>query len=134
MKRLALILTASAMLTSLALFADNTPLKEGKNTAINAQYSFTYEFPEKPKLGTYVLRVNVFKGKEKVKDLIVLASYDMPSMRGHHGSGKPAPMQLNKQNDYLMPVNFVMRGKWEVVLSFQQNGKELYNGIFLVEI
>jgi len=119
-------------ITSITLSAD-TPPNEGKVIAINSEYSFTYQFPEKPKLGTYVLKVNLLKNNEKVKDLTVLASYSMPSC-GYHSSGKLAAMQLNKKNDYLMPMNFVMRGEWEITIIFQRNGKNLHSEKFSVEI
>ena len=118
---------------SIALSADIT-LKEGKTNVINSEYSFIYQFPEKPKLGTYILKVNLLKNNEKVKDLTILVSYSMPECGMHRNPGKPVAMQLNKKNDYLTPINFVMRGTWEIVLTFQKNGKNLYSGTFSVEI
>jgi hypothetical protein len=127
------VIAAFFIVTSITLSADTT-LKEDKANVINSQYSFTYQFPEKPKLGTYILKVNLLKNNEKVKDLTVLVSYSMPSCGMHRNPGKPVQMQINKKNDYLAPINFVMRGVWEVVLTFQQNGKDLYSGKFPVEI
>ena len=131
-KTTALLITAFVFVIGITLPAGTTP-KEGKVNVINSEYSFTYNFPEKPKLGTYVLKVNLFKNNEKVKDLTVLVSYNMPTC-SHHSSGKLVTMQLNKKNDYLIPLNFVMRGTWEITLIFQRNGKNLHSEKFSVEI
>jgi len=134
MKKLVTLFAAALFaIVSVTLSADTTS-KEGKASAINAEYSFIYQFPEKPKLGTYVLKVNLLKNNEKVKDLTVLVSYSMPSCGMHRNPGKPIQMQLNKNNDYLAPINFVMRGPWDIVLTFQQNGKTMHSETFSVEI
>ncbi|MCL1911232.1 MAG: FixH family protein [Leptospirales bacterium] len=121
------------LIASITLSADTTP-KEGKTNIINSEYSFIYQFNEKPKMGTCILKVNLLKNNEKVKDLAILVSYSMPTCGVHRNPGKPVPMQLNNKNDYLTPVNFVMRGTWEVVLTFQQKGKNLYSATLLVDI
>jgi hypothetical protein len=113
-------------------------LPVGKNIKINDRYAFQYEFPKKPRLGTAVLKINVFDATislpdNKVTDLVILASSDMPSMRGHH-TMPPKPVQTNKNKDYLFPVDLVMRGEWEIVLSFQENYQEIYTGVVLLKI
>lgn len=95
-------------------------------------YSLKYEWPEKPKVGDHILKVEVFQGKEKVSNVEVVVSYDMPSMRGHHDTtGK---MKQNKKGDYLLPINFAMRGDWEIVVSVQKDKTEVAREIFLLEI
>ena len=97
-----------------------------KRVAISDQYSAAYGFAERPKLGMSTLKVSVFdKAGEKTSDVEVLASYDMPSMRGHHAYG-PAPMAKSKGGDYLLPVQFVMRGDWEIVLTFRHEGQDIH--------
>ena len=113
-------------------------LPAGQKIKINERYSFQYEFPKKPRLGPTVLKINVFdatisKPDNKVTDLVILASSDMPSMRGHH-TVPPKPVQTNKNNDYLFPIDLVMRGEWEIVLSFQENDKEIYSGVILLKV
>jgi len=51
----------------------------------------------------------------------------MPSMRGAHDSGEVA-FKLNKAGDYLLPVNVVMPGDWEVRLTFSRNGSVIFRG------
>ncbi|MCL2026460.1 MAG: FixH family protein [Leptospirales bacterium] len=133
MKKITTVLAAVFVFAIGIALSANTTSKEGKVNAINSEYSFVYSFPEKPKLGTYVLKVNLFKKNEKVKDLTVMVFYNMPTC-GYHRSGKLSAMQLNKNNDYLMPLNFAMRGAWEVTLIFQQNGKNLHSEKFSVKI
>ena len=106
----------------------------GKKITLDANYSAQYVFPEKPKLGTSILKVTVFgKSGEKVGDLALSASYDMPSMRGHHAFG-PAPVAVNKNSDYLLPVHFAMPGDWEIVLKFQKNGELIHTETILLDL
>ncbi|GBR72742.1 hypothetical protein NO1_0238 [Candidatus Termititenax aidoneus] len=113
-------------------------LSAGQKIKINERYSFQYAFPKKPRLGTTVLKINVFDAAisatdNKVTDLTILASSDMPAMRGNHTT-PPKPVQTNKKKDYLFPVDLVMRGEWEIVLSFQEDGREIYSGAVLLKV
>ncbi|MDR1998301.1 MAG: FixH family protein [Candidatus Margulisbacteria bacterium] len=115
-----------------------SPLKEKEKIKINDRYAFQYEFAQKPKMGPAVLKITVFdaalgRTDNKTTGLTILGSYDMPSMRGHHASGLQT-IKTNKNKEYLFPVNFVMRGGWEIVLSFQDQDAELYSGLILVKI
>ena len=51
----------------------------------------------------------------------------MPSMRGAHDSGE-VPFKLNKKGDYLLPVNVVMPGEWEVKLVFMKDKEPVFRG------
>jgi len=109
-------------------------LKENKKIVLNENYSFKYVFPEKPKLGTSVIKIEVFdKDGNKTDKLSIVGGYDMPQMRGHHSSG-PVKFRLNKNGDYLMPLNSVMRGLWEILLVFYENGEEIYSGAINIKI
>jgi hypothetical protein len=100
----------------------------GKKCPINDQYFFKYEFNEKPKMGMIILKLQVFdkKGNQVVPYLITGRS-DMPSMRGAHDSGD-VEFKLNKKNDYLLPVNIVMPGDWEVRVVMKLNGQAVHHG------
>ncbi len=50
----------------------------------------------------------------------------MPSMKSHD-SGDIA-FQTNNKQDYLLPVNVVMRGNWEVRLKILKADKEVLSG------
>lgn len=91
---------------------------------LNKDYYVSYQWDKSPKIGNFVLLVNVFdKNKKPVKNLNVTANAYMPSMKGSHDTGDKK-MQLNKKNQYAIPVYFMMLGEWEVELKFTQ-GKTL---------
>lgn len=106
----------------------------GKKTPINDDYDFRYEFSEKPKMGTIILKIQVFnkKGKQVVPYLIA-GRADMPSMQGAHDSGE-VEFKLNKRNDYLLPVNVVMPGDWEIRVVMKLNGLEVYHGVIRFDV
>lgn len=100
----------------------------GKKCWIGEVQYFTYEFTTAPKMGTAILRIELFdKSGAKVTDLDVVGRADMPDMRGAHDSGE-VPFKLNKKGDYLMPVNIVMPGEWEVRVTFSRNKIDLFRG------
>jgi len=100
----------------------------GKKCPLNDAYYYKYEFNEKPKMGMIILKLQVFdkKGNQVVPYLITGRS-DMPSMRGAHDSGD-VEFKLNKKNDYLLPVNIVMPGDWEIRVIMKLNGQAVYHG------
>ena len=106
----------------------------GKKCWINESNYFVYEFAERPKLGTVILKIRIFdKNGKQVTNFNVTGNSGMPSMRGAHDSGT-IEFRLNKKGDYLLPVNIVMAGVWDVQLVFHQNEKELFRGSFEFKI
>ena len=102
--------------------------KAGKKCWIGEVNYFVYEFDRTPKMGTAILIVKLFdKDGKQVSDLDVTGRSDMPSMRGAHDSGEVA-FKLNKKGDYLLPVNVVMPGSWEVLLTFSRNKIVVFRG------
>lgn len=94
---------------------------------------FTWQFAEKPKLGTAIVKVQLFdKAGARATPYEVIGEYGMPSMR-YHDSG-PVKFQLNKRGDYLLPVNIVMAGEWEVLIRVLDGKEELYAGKVLFTI
>ena len=94
---------------------------------------FTWKFAEKPKLGTMIVKVQVFNAEGKQETTCALVGESgMPSMP-YHDSG-PVKFQLNKKGDYLLPVDVVMPGEWAVVIRVRRNAKELYAGKVLFNI
>jgi hypothetical protein len=89
---------------------------------------FTYEFDRTPKMGTAILKIKVYeKNGVQVSDLDISGRSDMPSMRGAHDSGEVA-FKLNKKGDYLLPVNIVMPGDWEVRLTLSRTKIVIFRG------
>ena len=107
---------------------------ESKKVIINKDHYFTYEFAKKPSMGTVVLRVRVFDNNGKqITPYAVFGDYGMPSMRGHHDSGKQQ-FKLNKRGDYLLPVNIVMPGDWDVTITIEKDGKAIFKGVLYFDI
>lgn len=100
----------------------------GKKIWIRGTLYFTWKFDKKPKLGTAFLKVQLFdKTGAQVTTLNIVGSSDMPAMKGAHDSGD-VPFKLNKKGDYLLPVNVVMPGEWEVKLVFLKGKEPVYRG------
>lgn len=91
---------------------------------------FEWAFVERPRVGEVILKVRRVPGLDDVR---VFAEYDMPSMRGHHASGK-VEFRRNKAGDYVLPIRFAMRGDWEIVLSFERGGEEFRREVLLENI
>jgi hypothetical protein len=85
-------------------------------------------------MGTAFLKIQVFNKKgEQIKPFTIFGRSDMPSMRGAHDSGD-VEFKLNKKNDYLMPVNIVMPGDWEVRVTFLKDGKPVFTGSITFDV
>ena len=105
-----------------------------RNHKINDSYYITYEWNKNPKIGTYILMVNVFdSNKKRVTDLELTADAYMPSMKGSHDTGDK-PMRLNKKNQYAIPVYFMMLGDWEIEVKLAKNGKQIGNAFVTLDI
>jgi len=101
-----------------------------KKCWIGADYYFIYQFDRRPQLGTAILKIQLFdKSGNRSTDLNIVGSYGMPSMKGAHDSGN-RPFKLNKKGDYLLPVNIVMAGEWEVKLTFLKDNLAIHRGSF----
>jgi hypothetical protein len=102
--------------------------KAGKKCWIGEVSYFIYEFDKTPKMGTAILKIQLFdKDGKQISDLEITGQSDMPSMRGAHDSGEVA-FTLNKKGDYLMPVNIVMPGDWEVLLTLSRSKIVIFRG------
>ena len=100
----------------------------GKKCWIGDSLYFTYKFDKKPKLGTAILKVQLFDKKgARITNLDVVGISGMPSMGSAHDSGE-VPFKLNKKGDYLLPVNVVMPGEWEVKLVFMKDKALVFRG------
>jgi hypothetical protein len=106
----------------------------GDKCPIGNDYYFKYSFDKKPQLGTVILKIELFnKDGQQETGLKIIGDSGMPSMKGHHDSGDVA-FQLNKKGDYLLPVNVVMPGDWEVRLKFIKGDQVIYRGSIRFDI
>ena len=95
---------------------------------IGKDYYFVYSFDKKPKMGTVILKVEIYKmdGK-KDTNLQITGDTGMPSMKGAHDTGD-RPFKLSQKGVYLLPVDIVMPGDWEIRLTFLKDGKVIFRG------
>ena len=89
---------------------------------------FTYEFSKRPAIGLLVVKIKVFDRTNTQKsDFLIQGVSGMPSMGTAHDSPLTSFKQSRK-GDYLLPVNIVMLGTWEVRVRFIKRKKERYAG------
>lgn len=106
----------------------------GKKCQIDDHFYFTYNFTEKPRIGTAILRVRVYdRDGNRTTGFTVLGRSDMPTMAGAHDSGDQE-FKLNRKGDYLLPVNIVMPGGWEVRLTFKRGEDVILRGVFYFNV
>jgi hypothetical protein len=108
--------------------------KPGDKVPIDAGHYFTYEFDKPPKIGTAIMRVEVFtrEGKRDTS-FVVKGDADMPSMRGAHSTGEK-DFSLSAKGVYLLPFRLVMPGDWEIRFTFRKQGKAIFRGAYLFDI
>jgi hypothetical protein len=100
----------------------------GEKVPIGNGYYLIYGFNKPLKMGTVIMKVEIFTGEgKKDSSLEVEADMDMPSMRGAHATGD-RPFQISKKGDYLLPLSIVMPGGWEIKLSVIKGGKVIFRG------
>jgi len=146
MKMLILAATLSVILCGgslpLAHAATSSPVKRdyqalprpGEKVPIDATHYFTYGFTKPPKLGTSIMRVEIFaQNGARDTSFVVKGDADMPSMRGAHSTGDK-DFSLSAKGVYLLPVRLVMPGDWEVVFTFIRDGKIALRGAYLFDL
>jgi len=118
---------------SIALAAEATPNfpsmpGPGKKVPVGSDLYLIYGFDKKPKLGTMIMKVGIFaKDGKKDTSFEVKADAGMPTMKGAHETGDQ-PFQLSQKGDYLLPINIVMPGGWEIRLTLSKAGKVIFRG------
>jgi nitrogen fixation protein FixH len=106
----------------------------GKKNKIDETAYFTWEFVQKPKMGPAILRLQLFgRDGNRRTDLAISGRTDMPSMKGAHDSGE-VPFKLNKKGDYLLPVDIVMPGDWEIRLTFKSGDAVVFRGRIVFDV
>ncbi len=105
----------------------------GEKVPIGNGKSMIYGFVEKPKMGSVILKIQVFNDKGE-KDGSVAITADswmpsMPSMGTDHDTFK-----LSRKGDYLVPVNITMPGDWEVKITIAKDGKVIYRGSYRFDV
>ncbi len=100
----------------------------GKKVPIGGDHYIVYGFDKKPKLGTIIMKVEIYtRDGSKDTSFEVLADSGMPSMKGAHETGEQ-PLKVSKKGAYLLPVNIVMPGDWEIRLTIKKDGRVIFRG------
>lgn len=103
-------------------------LNQGTKYKIGDEFEFIYSFNKTPSLGIVVVKIQVFnKNGEKDYSLKIFGESGMPEMKGHHDSGV-VEFKQNKSGDYLLPVDAVMPGAWEVRVVFKNALVPIFKG------
>jgi hypothetical protein len=112
----ALFLLAALNPANDGITSDALKISPGTKVDLESGDHLVFSFAEVPQLGTVIAVVRIFnRDGVQVSGYRVEGSSDMPSMRGHHASGWRS-FALNKKKNYLLPVDIVMRGDWEIVI------------------
>ena len=100
----------------------------GKKVSIDKDHYFIYGFDKKPKLGTIIMKVEIYaQDGNKDTSFEVLGDSGMPSMKGAHETGEQL-FRLSNKGAYLLPVNIVMPGDWEIRITIKKDGKVVFRG------
>ncbi len=98
----------------------------GKRVMIGNDFYFIYGFDKKPKMGTVIVRVELFtRDGKRDTSFEIKGDAGMPSMKGAHDTGD-RPFRLSSKGVYLLPVDIVMPGNWEIRLTFLKDGKVMF--------
>lgn len=100
----------------------------GKKVPFGDGYYLIYGFDKKPKMGMVILKAEIFTREGKKDTSFELkADAGMPSMRGGHDTGEK-PFKLSNKGDYLLPINIMMPGGWDIRLTVYKDGKVVFRG------
>ena len=100
----------------------------GTKVPISSDHYLIYGFDRKPKLGTIILKIEIYtRDGNKDTSFEVLGDSGMPSMKGAHETGEQL-FRLSNKGAYLLPVNIVMPGDWEVRITIKKNGNVIFRG------
>lgn len=109
-------------------------LEPGKRFTVNDTVYGVCEFTQKPQIGMVVLKVQLFDQNDvQVTPYAISGSSGMPSMPGHHDSGE-VPLKRNRFGNYLLPVNVVMPGDWEIRLVFRDGERIVFQGAIRFDV
>jgi hypothetical protein len=105
----------------------------GKKIPLSQGHYFIYGFDKKPQMGTVIIKVEVYKGGKKDTSLEIKGDAGMPSMRGAHDTGD-RPFKISKNGAYLLPIDIVMPGDWEIRLTFTKSGQVIFRGSYKFDV
>ena len=112
----------------------NVLSQPGERVVLDADHFFVYGFDKAPKLGTAIMKVEIFdRSGGHDTTFVVKGDVDMPSMRGAHSTGDKQ-FSVSKKGIYLLPVPTAMPGEWELKFTFEKDGKAVFQGAYRFEV
>jgi hypothetical protein len=110
------------------------PMPEpGKKVQIGNDNFMIYGFVEKPKMGSIIMKIQVFNKKgEKDRSLVITADSWMPSMPSMRGGQDT--FKLSHNGDYLTPIHISMPGDWEIKFTISRHGKVIFRGSYKFDV
>jgi hypothetical protein len=108
--------------------------KPGAKIPLGSGHYFVYGFTASPRLGSAIMKVEVFTldGRRDTA-FRVSGDLDMPSMRGAHSTGSKN-FSVSAKGFYLLPVQIVMPGDWEMKFAFEKAGETVLRGAYLFNL
>jgi len=107
---------------------------ENKKCPMPEGYYFTYRFASRPKLGTAIVKIQVFdRAGRRTTGFSIKGNCGMPEMKGAHDSGEQ-DFKLSRKGDYLLPVDVVMPGEWKLNITFLKGKKRFHHGAFMFKV
>jgi YHS domain-containing protein len=108
--------------------------KPGTKIPIGNDLYFIYGFSSQPKMGSAIMKVEVFtRDGKRDTTCRVMGDFDMPSMRGAHTTGI-RDFSVSAKGFYLLPVQLVMPGDWEMRIIFEKDGRTILRGAYLFDL
>jgi hypothetical protein len=108
--------------------------KPGAKIPLGSDHYFVYGFSAPPKLGSAIMKVEVFAlDGRRDTTFRISGDLDMPSMRGAHSTGS-RNFSVSAKGFYLLPVQIVMPGDWEMKFAFEKGDKTVLRGAYLFDL
>jgi hypothetical protein len=106
----------------------------GKKVQLAGGSYFIYNFDKKPKLGPVIIKVEIYNSEgKKDTSMEIKGDAGMPSMGGAHETGERS-FKLSRNGVYLLPIDIVMPGDWEIRLTFLKKGKVIFRGSYKFDV
>jgi hypothetical protein len=116
-----------------AIGPENMYVKLGEKNWIDSKNYFICNFDHKPKKGNAILVIRVYKQNgQRSRDYIISGKTGMADMKMH--DSEETQLKLNKTGDYLLPVNIVMAGAWEVTISIKNKVGYVYHEVIKFDV
>jgi len=108
-------------------------INPGEKIKVDENLYFSYTFDKKPAIGMLIVNLKLVdtsvpdSSGTKVTGYTVAGISGMPLMRGAHDSPE-TEFKQNRKGDYLLPVNVVMAGEWDILVKIKKGNTVIFTG------